>query len=377
MTAYAFLDMSQAAASGFKSTDTLDLSTVFLATLNPVYDDLGNIRLTPTLNISWHPAAPGGGGPGNSRNLVFPADALSAASLSGGVTGGAGYAATTRDLFGTTRDDSLTGAGADDWANAGPGHDVVYGGGGGDVLAGNDGNDHIWGNASTAVQGMADGADSIDGGAGNDYIHGNAGDDTIQGGAGNDRIRGGQGNDLLYGGAPDGSMDGDDTIQGDRGDDILLGGGGRDLLSGGEGRDIFLFGRIDFGSGVVVAGGGDAPAGTERVETITDFENGADRISLGGAVFSFADGPDRGFHYNGLPVSVLTGDAFTTAKAALDYAQSLLDRAADVAGRHEVAAIAVGGDTWLFSVEGGGATIDTAIRLIGINPSAIDAADFI
>lgn len=77
-------------------------------------------------------------------------------------------------IYGTDRNDALTGT---------SGEDRMYGG---------KGNDRISGGA---------GSDMIDGGAGNDNIDAGAGDDTLIGGAGNDEIDGGAGIDVaLYSG---------------------------------------------------------------------------------------------------------------------------------------------------------------------------------
>lgn len=75
--------------------------------------------------------------------------------------------------------------------------------------------------------------------------------DTLDGGAGNDSISGGRGNDLLLGG------DGNDT---------LVGGAGADTLTGGNGADLF---RLTAGT--------DSSA--FNTDTITDFGAG-DRLSV-------------------------------------------------------------------------------------------------
>ncbi len=87
--------------------------------------------------------------------------------------------------------------------------------------------------------GAADGADFINGDAGNDKLYGGAGDDTIRGGADND------------------------TLNGGAQDDNLNGGTGNDILRGGSGRDRFYFNEI---------------SGNDR---IADFQNNIDTIRLG------------------------------------------------------------------------------------------------
>ena len=123
---------------------------------------------------------------------------------------------------------------------------------------------------STATGGgfnaMADGSDTIYGGAGNDEIHtgswadgddgfdnshtgnsfdwayGGDGDDILRGDNGRDFLRGDAGNDNIGGGG------GADSLVGAEGDDVLNGGSGTDLLNGGRGRDyIFAVdGWVDF-----------------------------------------------------------------------------------------------------------------------------------
>jgi serralysin len=98
------------------------------------------------------------------------------------------------------------------------------------------------------------GADTIKGYAGADTVYGRGGSDKLYGGAGNDRISGQAGNDRLYG---------------EDGKDVLNGGAGNDALRGGAGADSFRF-RDQWGA-----------------DTVSDFQNGSDRIDLRGAGLSF------------------------------------------------------------------------------------------
>jgi serralysin len=98
------------------------------------------------------------------------------------------------------------------------------------------------------------GADTIKGYAGADTVYGRGGSDKLCGGAGNDRISGQAGNDRLYG---------------EDGKDVLNGGAGNDALRGGAGADSFRF-RDQWGA-----------------DTVSDFQNGSDRIDLRGAGLSF------------------------------------------------------------------------------------------
>ncbi|WP_310621440.1 calcium-binding protein [Flexibacterium corallicola] len=92
-----------------------------------------------------------------------------------------------------------------------------------------------------------------------DLLRGNDGDDTLEGFAGNDFLKGGHGADRLLGG------EGDDTLRGGKGKDTLYDGAGSDDLRGGNGDDVFSF--IDDGT----------------LDTIEDFELGADLIDLSAA----------------------------------------------------------------------------------------------
>jgi len=272
---------------------------------------------------------------------------------------------------------------------------VLMGGAGDDILTGTSGNDHIYGSSADAVQGSADGADSLVGGDGGDYIQGNAGNDTIDGGAGSDRLRGGadddsitggdgndsingnvgndtidggadndfihggQGNDVLLGGT------GDDILMGDLGNDTLTGGAGFDVLSGGDGKDQFDFGATDatFASTLSPGDGGTLYYGTEGttstvVDQITDFTDGQDHIQLSFDV-----------------TSVLHADAGTTfanMAQAQNFAATLLTGTTD-----EVAALTVGSDTYLFFNGAGDATIDSAVHMLGVDAASITSADFV
>ena len=77
-------------------------------------------------------------------------------------------------------------------------------------------------------EGAGDGADLLDGAAGNDRIAGGVGNDTLLGGVGNDTLSGGTQNDLIDGGL------------------------GRDIMSGGTGADVFDFNAVaDSGLGLL------------------------------------------------------------------------------------------------------------------------------
>lgn len=135
-------------------------------------------------------------------------------------------------------------------------NDELYGGRTADRIFGLNGADELFGRG---------GADVLRGGAGNDSLHGGGGADRLFGGKGRDEIEGGAGRDVLKGGAGKDELDGGkgaDRLDGGKGADTLDGGKGDDDLRGGAGADVFLFG----------AGDGK--------DTIRDFENGLDRISI-------------------------------------------------------------------------------------------------
>ena len=87
----------------------------------------------------------------------------------------------------------------------------------------------------------------------------------LDGGRGDDTLYGGDSRDALYGNL------GDDVLFGDAGADRLTGNEGADTLTGGAGPDLFVF----------KAGDG--------VDTITDFEDGVDRIRIVTGAASMGD----------------------------------------------------------------------------------------
>ncbi len=100
--------------------------------------------------------------------------------------------------------------------------------------------------------------DRFVGRAGDDVLLTGAGADTLLGGRGADVLTAGEGDDRLFGGS------GGDVLDGEAGEDIVAGGRGDDVLTGGADADVFAFGR---------RGGTD---------TVTDFEDGLDRLLVRG-----------------------------------------------------------------------------------------------
>lgn len=99
--------------------------------------------------------------------------------------------------------------------------------------------DVIGGDEGDVLQGAANWANRMQGGAGDDSLSGGSVNDTLDGGDGNDRLDGGLGNDTLNGGA------GNDQLVGGYGNDVLTGGAGSDTLFGGEGGDVYIFNQGD------------------------------------------------------------------------------------------------------------------------------------
>ncbi|QIM67782.1 hypothetical protein A4G16_10645 [Mannheimia granulomatis] len=169
-----------------------------------------------------------------------------------------------------------------------------------DKLTGNKAANNIFG---------GDGVDTIAGGEGDDFINGGLGDDLMFGNQGNDTYvidsvadvvteEVDQGTDHIYslvnytldanvenltligttakngtGNALNNEIRGNDagnTLNGLAGNDILIGGLGVDTLSGGEGQDTFVFESSLNG----------------KVDTITDFVVGQDKIKLSATIFS-------------------------------------------------------------------------------------------
>jgi len=246
-------------------------------------------------------------------------------------------------LYGGDHQDLLQGNDGNDFLVGGNGNDTLEGGAGIDKLVGGQGNDNLSGGADNdiiiAATGVdPEGADIIDGGAGDDQIFADA-SDTVSGGDGRDllvargatglnvdvaaasieetrgsafddvfdgsgflngidfvRLRGDGGNDTLIGGAGEDKLYGGadmDLLQGNGGADFLLGQEGNDTIEGGGGIDIIIGGLgMD-----TLTGGADADsfwstdfASAADIDTITDYSF-IDGDSVQGVSFTF-DGTD-------------------------------------------------------------------------------------
>ncbi|MEZ5842966.1 MAG: hypothetical protein R3D27_04450 [Hyphomicrobiaceae bacterium] len=207
-----------------------------------------------------------GGGGTDIASAVDPGNLGTSVTILAGVevvygAGGADVidasATTAADLDGRLA--VFGGAGADD-ITGGTGNDILFGGADADTLDGGDGNDVLYFTSG----------DTLIGGAGHDYgvAEGAAGASVALGAAsGMEALYGNVGGDALDGAAMttrvtlDG-RGGDDTIIGGSASDLLFGGTGNDTITGGSGSDYFYFAN-GFGT-----------------DTITDFEDGSDRINL-------------------------------------------------------------------------------------------------
>ena len=157
-----------------------------------------------------------------------------------------------------------------------------------DLLGGNGGSNTFFGDAGDDTLVGLGGDDALYGGGDSDFIDGGVGNDIVDGGSGNDALVGGaQGDDTVYGG------NGHDNLRGDDGNDTLFAGAGNDTLFGGHETNT-LFGGD--GSDIFVAS-----ADEHGINTIADFEQGADHIDLSG----------RHVHFSELQISGTT-DAIVT-----------------------------------------------------------------
>lgn len=176
-------------------------------------------------------------------------------------------------VHGYAGNDTVVGAGGDDFLRGEAGNDSISGGDGFDDTHGNMGADTMHGGAGPDwVVGGQDN-DLLLGDDGNDVVYGNMGADTQYGGAGADWVRGGQANDSLSGG------DGADWMWGDRGDDTISGGSGADLFHvfGDAGLDRVLdFNRAE-GDQVKVEAGTYATAQV-GADTVITLSGGAQMV---------------------------------------------------------------------------------------------------
>jgi serralysin len=184
-------------------------------------------------------------------------------------------------------DDAMIGGSVFDWLEGGSGNDTFVGNGGFMVMFGGDGDDQM--------TGSLDNSNYFDAGSGDDVmIGGNTVDYMADVTGGNDAMHGGGSDDTLvdlYDGAQLFGEAGNDFISAAGGSGELNGGADNDYISaanghyaliGGSGADTLEFSGTGSAS---FTGGSDADTFTYRVGaaervTVTDFEDGVDRIFL-------------------------------------------------------------------------------------------------
>lgn len=244
-------------------------------------------------------------------------------------------------LRGYGGNDILVGAGGNDTLHGEDGNDLLIGGTGADILNGGAGTDWVRYHSSSAAVtvslyvGTQSGGDAEgDRLAGIENIFGSNFNDILTGDGGNNFLRGYGGNDILIGAG------GNDRLHGEDGNDILTGGTGADILNGGSGSDWARYhassAAVTVNLTVGTQSGGDAEgdmlAGIENLfgsgfndtltgdnagnalrgysgndtltglggadtfyfmsagdaDTVTDFQDGIDIISIGLGLSSFA-----------------------------------------------------------------------------------------
>ncbi|QNN65266.1 VCBS repeat-containing protein [Sphingomonas rhizophila] len=259
--------------------------------------------------------------------------------------------AVANKLYGYEGNDTIDGAGGDDFLLGADGNDTLTGGAGYDRMYGGIGNDtFVVGDlADYAYENLGEGYDTVftsinhqlrpnieqlvlDGfsdlrGYGNaldNMMIGNSGNNLLYGKDGADTIRAGLGNDILYG---------------ENGTDYLYGGSGLDRFYGGAGADLFAFENLDF-----------AGMGSGTADRIHDFSHAqGDRISLELVDANSNVGFDQAFTFVG-------SAAFSNVAGQLRYQQ-------------------ISGNTYVQGDTDGDGKADFWIRVDGLH--ALAATDFI
>jgi serralysin len=378
---YRFATMSLAEAIVFTAADTL----VFADGLTAI-DVAVEARGDSTLLTA------------DGKALLFVGNALADASLAGGLQ----FASGPQLIVGHPGDDDLTRPAERDYVVHGLGGNDgfffgatdraaqdIFGGTGDDTIAAGNGNHHIFGGSAASAQGDPDGDDRITVAGGSSYINGNAGNDRIiagnivddvpgsNGSLGDNTIRGGAGDDVvsLYG-------SGDNQVNGNRGDDVIDGAGwahGNNVLHGGQGDDQILAGTGqdqlfgDAGDDLLYSGTGPGHltfmTGGEGRDSFV-FNSAASWLTVDGATYyqkitDFVPGEDRIFTMGSFDtlIKAATETIFDSVSGAQAEAQRLLDAHE---GTRDAAALQVGADTFLFFSFANDPTIDSIIRLAGV-----------
>jgi Ca2+-binding RTX toxin-like protein len=179
--------------------------------------------------------------------------------------------------------DTIEGNIGGDHIFAGGGDDFIKGGGGADFLSGGEGVDTA--SYADSTQGVTVNlATNVNKGGtaegdfliGIEDVVGSKHDDKLTGNGADNMLDGGSGHDVLKGGGGADTLKGGkghDVLNGGDGDDTITGGDGGDTLFGGNGQDTFVFKEHD-----------DSLMGNPTVfmDKILDFQQGADKIDLTG-----------------------------------------------------------------------------------------------
>lgn len=264
---------------------------------------------------------------GAGRDTLFGIESLRGSAFADTLAGDAA----ANVLEGDAGSDSLDGADGDDLLRGGADSDLLDGGAGMDTADYGDRTTSInvrlagSANARVSIGGMHEDAvrnvENLIGGSADDFLTGDDGANVLDGRAGNDRLIGGVGEDTaIYASATAGvtvtlataavqntvgagsdrlidieNLTGSafaDTLSGNAGDNTLVGGAGRDTVTGGLGNDTFVF--------------RDSLLADNR-DTIVDFTHGSDVIALSHDIFSSAG-----------PIGLLNAAAFYIGYGAHD-----------------------------------------------------------
>lgn len=245
----------------------------------------------------------------------------------------------------------------------------------GESFTGNSADDTRVGTSGADLLDGQNGNDNLNGGDGNDVLFGRIGNDTLIGGEGNDLLIGGNGDDLMDGGAGDDTYsilddgdqvvelddggfdtvrtpydhalqdhveavqltgelasnatgnDADNVLRGNSAGNRLAGGLGNDTLTGGAGADRFVFDR--------------APSAA-NLDTVTDFEAGADTLVFASGVFSGFGASDAALADSAFVSGAGASGALTSAhRLILDTDSGALYYDADGLGGTDAVQVAV------------------------------------